>query len=96
MFFGAVLIGVTLDGTTSEAFIVGISKVSRQTFTDRHMTVHFADRVPSTDDVLAWTLAIIEATFISSASKQTVALIVVVASVLNPWCAHPLIASIVW
>lgn len=83
LFFRALEVVVAFDGTTSEAFIVGIAKVSGQALANGTVAVDFANGISPTNDTLARILAVVEAAFIGPAGIQRIALVVVVASILN-------------
>lgn len=57
------------------------------------MVDHFARGVPSTDHSLASILAIVEATRVRSASQVAATLVIVVASILNLGCTHPVVGA---
>lgn len=79
----ALIVGCTLDRSTSEAFIIGIAKVAGKTLTNGLMSEHLANGISPANDSLTGVLAVVETSEISSTCETISALVVIVASIFN-------------
>lgn len=91
----ALVVGRTLNGPTTESFIIGVAKVGGQTLADGLMGKHLADRISSTDDSLAGVLAVVETSEIGSTRETISALVVIIAAIFNTRHTKSLETSVV-